>query len=94
MRILKYKGICFDDFTKDDTSSMWSQICCGCLQKYSDKLPTALLDECGEGICGVRGCLSDAHYYIDFPAASYYFADTEANDIDDDEDEGDEYDNG
>ena len=73
---INYNGIEFDDVvinpseyidSGDRVIEVWSQICGGCQDKYSDKL-VGLLDDHGSGICGIKGCGNDddSVLYIDF----------------------------
>lgn len=57
--------VCFDDVTADEDGHKWTQVCRYCKNKYS--IPDNLLDECGSGICGIKGCNREADYYLDFP---------------------------
>jgi hypothetical protein len=64
---LKYNGVFFDDFTKNDDGTYWSQICESCRQKYSESIGNDDLDlNSGNGICGVAGCENESDHYIDF----------------------------
>jgi len=65
-KVLKFKGIVFDDITDQDNGlKMWSQICKCCTEKHN--IDTKYLEEdAGNGICGVEGCENEADHYIDF----------------------------
>ena len=65
--MLIFNNVKFDDYTKNDDSSYWSQICPQCAKKHS--INPKYLDDSGSGICGVYGCEcnSDDIVYIDFP---------------------------
>ena len=75
MSKLKYKGIVFDDFVRDEYGT-WGEICKSCADKYSAVISSEL-DDGGTacGFCGVEGCenhsmdLTIPHYYIDFKEA-------------------------
>ena len=54
----------FDDITIDDNGYKWSQVC-NCHTKKLN-ISELMLDEAGQGICGVIGCENEADYYIDF----------------------------
>jgi len=54
----------FDDITIDDNGHKWSQIS-KCHTKELN-ISESILDEAGQGICGVIGCDNEADYYIDF----------------------------
>lgn len=63
--VLENDVVCFDDFVEDkETGQLWSCICESCAKKY--RVPDNLLDEAGQGICGVQGCWNEADFYIDF----------------------------
>jgi len=66
--LLRFYGVVFDDYTenaKGDGYGHWTQICQGCVDKHG--IDKSLLDEAGQGICGVQGCENKADYYLDFP---------------------------
>ena len=64
---LIYNGIVFDDFVGGD-DGLWSQICENCLFSLSDgQIKAEFVDDCGSGICGVKGCDYESTHYIDFP---------------------------
>lgn len=72
MRIIKYKGICFDDFEQNDDGTHWAEICRECVEKYWE-LVNDVIDDGGtaRGCCSVKGCYNSGnaeenHYYIDF----------------------------
>lgn len=55
----------FDDYVKRyDDGECWSPICKSCVGKFN--VPTELLDEDGQGTCGVKGCNNEADFYWDF----------------------------
>lgn len=55
-KILKYKGITFDDFTEDEYG-IWSQMCKKCQAKYADRISDDYeIQQEGGGVCGVCGC--------------------------------------
>lgn len=60
----EFKGIAFDDVVEGEYN-VWSQVCNACVEKHN--IPKGLLDDAGQGICGVVGCENEADYYIDFP---------------------------
>lgn len=70
-KVLKYKGIVFDDYVIVSESDAWSQICSGCAKKLN--IPPIMLDSHlgAEYICGVEGCENEADYYIDFSGRGY-----------------------
>ena len=53
-------GLILDDFTKGD-EGMWTQVC----DLHSKEFDYADLDDVGQGICGVKGCLKESNYYVD-----------------------------
>jgi hypothetical protein len=59
-----FKGVMFDDVTKEDEYNDWSQICQSCVDRH--KVDKNCLDDAGQGICGVEGCENESDYYIDF----------------------------
>ena len=61
---LTFKGIIFDDWT-DNGEGYWTQICPQCKEKYHSLLGNRI-DECGSGICGIKGCNNEAECYVDF----------------------------
>lgn len=70
-KYLNYKGIIFDDYSKDDNGHYWAEMCQDCFKKYG----AVLVDESDDaacGICSVKGCSNSgnsdgvSHYYIDF----------------------------
>ena len=63
--IIENNAVCFDDFVQDEESGGWACMCKNCVNKY--KITESLLDDAGQGICGVQGCDNEADYYIDFP---------------------------
>jgi len=71
MLVIKYRGVVFDDFNTFEEHgkvyNFWSQICTDCVKNNKEIIKTILLDDCGQGICGVEGCTNEADYYIDFP---------------------------
>ena len=54
--IISYKDLKFDDYTNDNASSVWTQVCKDCLEKNKDVFEERFLDDEGSGICGVLGC--------------------------------------
>ena len=90
MKNLIYKGIIFDEYTKDPDGGVWAEICESCAEKYKDKIANNI-DDGGVacGCCSVKGCANDGkaqdkkHYYIDFPPQQiHYTADAAADNID------------
>jgi hypothetical protein len=72
MKIAHLKGVKFDDFTENDPSGNWSQICGSCQSKHAQLKP--LLNDHGQGSCGVVGCNnedSDNTVYINTSDAEY-----------------------
>lgn len=55
MKLLKYKGITFDDWTEDEYG-IHAQICKQCLDKFSSVLDFELDSSGGVGACSVEGC--------------------------------------
>ena len=69
--ILKVKGIIFDDFTKNDDGSCWSQACINCQRKIQKELGENVIDDHGGGACGLSGCSNqdgEETRYINIPA--------------------------
>lgn len=60
--------LAFDDYTNGE-EGVWTQICKDCVEKYN--IDKKYLDECGSGICGVKGCNNEADFYLDFPETIY-----------------------
>ena len=73
MKVLKYKGILFDDYEQNEDGNYWAEICQECVEKYWD-LINDVIDDGGTArcCCSVKGCFNDGndeekmHYYIDF----------------------------
>lgn len=70
---IEYKGILFDDWSIDDESHVWAEICECCVNKYKALILNELDDGSAIGICSVEGCRVSGlesddtyHYYIDF----------------------------
>jgi hypothetical protein len=66
--MLIYKRVEFDDFTQDAADNggrYWTQMCKKCVDKHG--IDEKLLDNAGQGICGVAGCENESDYYVDFP---------------------------
>lgn len=55
MGLLKYKGIYFDEWTKDEYG-VWGEICADCQKKHKDTLDSELNSNGGFGACSVHGC--------------------------------------
>lgn len=80
MKLLKYKGILFDDWEEEPDGSIWAEICSECAEKYKDVL-TNELDNGGTacGSCSVYECENTGedseslHYYIDFDITQVEF---------------------
>lgn len=69
MSVLKIRGLIFDEFTRNEDGSYWSQMCKDCQVKYKGLL-SDLYDDHGGGACGIEGCDTgdaDDTSYIDFP---------------------------
>ena len=62
-KVLKYKGIIFDEWTKDE-NRYWAMICPNCLKQYEDRIDLEI-DSSGTGCCSVRGCWQDDDNEID-----------------------------
>ncbi len=75
-KMLKYKGIVFDDFTQDEYGT-WATMCEKCADKYESVLPFQKVSFDGGGVCGVCGCsesdeLSEIEIgYIDFEEGEF-----------------------
>lgn len=67
-KLLKYKGIVFDDYVQDfEWKNCWAEICDKCFAKYKDKFEKFDTAGSGIGCCGVKGCTSEsAGIYVDF----------------------------
>lgn len=72
-KYLNYKGIIFDDYSRDNDGHYWAEMCQECSKKYRANLENEL--DGGNtacGICSVHGCSNSgaldgvSHYYIDF----------------------------
>jgi hypothetical protein len=69
--ILIYKGIEFDEFTRDEYG-LWGEICQHCLDKNPQLKEDIDDGMTAMGCCSVRGCKNtgedqeENHYYIDF----------------------------
>ena len=77
MKILKYKGIVFDDWAEDQEEGKivgyWAEICQECVEKYKDLISDDIDDGgTARGCCSIKGCSNTGededrmHYYIDF----------------------------
>lgn len=56
-KMLKYKGILFDDYATDEYGT-WSSMCKKCQEKYKNILSNKEIDNgSGGGVCGVCGCV-------------------------------------
>lgn len=72
MKLLKWRNMLFDDYTKADDGHYWSQLNSEEADCYS--VPNKLLDECpSEPISGIVGSDKIADYYIDFPNGEVKF---------------------
>lgn len=72
-KYLNYKGILFDDYSRDDNGHYWAEICQECFEKYRTIFENELDNgNTACGICSVCGCSNSgeldsvSHYYIDF----------------------------
>ena len=69
MKLLKWRNILFDDYSRydhcDGTGDYWSQVSEKAVEKYG--IDEKYLDDCGQGICGIVGHEEESDYYIDFP---------------------------
>lgn len=87
MKILVYKGIEFDDYTKDEDGAYWAEICQECVEKYWDKVNEDI-DDGGTArcFCSRRGCWNSGNddesmqYYIDFKPEYVSFKEVDEND--------------
>lgn len=59
-----YQLIFFDDFVKEE-GGIWSQICSNCHDKHL-KNHTVIEIPINNLVCGVKNCLNEADFYIDF----------------------------
>lgn len=73
MKLLKYKGIIFDEFVENEDGHYWAEICVECVEKYYDLIIDDIDDGgTARGVCSVKGCWNSGdscevmHYYIDF----------------------------
>ena len=73
MKLLKYKGLIFDDYAQNEDGTYWAEICEKCVKKYWEKIKDDIDDGgTARGYCSVQGCCNDGndemilHYYIDF----------------------------
>lgn len=86
MKILKYKGIAFDDYAQNEDGTFWAEICQECVKKHYDTI-SAEIDDGGTArcFCSVKGCFNngenaDFHFYIDFNNENIVFEeDDESN---------------
>lgn len=58
--------IAFDDAAENEDGSQWACMCRKCVERYG--IDSKYLDEAGQGICSVAGCMNKADFYIDFPS--------------------------
>lgn len=78
MKLLKYKGIFFDEFTEDEFGT-WAEMCYQCAGNYRSKVNDELDRGSACGACSVCGCHNTGedteldHYYIDFDSAEIEF---------------------
>lgn len=87
MKLLKYKGIVFDEWVDDEETGLWAEMCQGCAERHHDKV-AAEIDDGGtaRGCCSVRGCFNDGsddeknHYYIDFKPEYVSFVEADESD--------------
>ena len=88
-KLLKYRGILFDDWT-DDFCDYWAEICAECAEKYDNLINNELKRGCACGFCSVAGCTNNdsntTHYYIDFDMRYVEIIDTEEKHNDQTED--------
>lgn len=70
---INYKGIIFDDYSRDNDGHYWAEICQKCFEKYKGILACELDDgNVACGICSIQGCLNSgasdnvSQYYVDF----------------------------
>ena len=85
MKVLKYKGITFDDFAQNDCGTYYAEICERCVKKHHDRICHDISEGgCPGSICGVEGCFhngdNENHYYIDFDPKGVEFEDVTEND--------------
>jgi len=86
VKLLKYKGIIFDDWAENEDGSIWAEMCAECAEQYKNIL-TNELDDGGtaRGSCSVYGCNhtgednETAHYYVDFNMEYVEFIEEEDN---------------
>jgi len=64
MENLLYKKMIFDDYTKSENGEVWSQICKECVN--DNVIDASELDDAGQGICGIKNCMKESSFYIDF----------------------------
>lgn len=76
MKVLRYKGIIFDDWARDN-HGLWAEMCAECAAKYEKTVADDLDDgTAAAGICSVYGCGNRGtrddkkHYYIDFKSGA------------------------
>lgn len=64
----KGKKIIFDDYSDNaEDDSYWVEMCKHCHNKYRGILGNRADDGgTAPGICSVKGCENEAHYYVDF----------------------------
>lgn len=86
MKELVYKGIVFDDYTKNEDGTYWAEMCVECASKYGDII-TDELDDGGTArcCCSVKGCYNNGddeklHFYIDFKPEFVSFREVTEND--------------
>lgn len=70
---INYKGIIFDDYSRDNDGHYWAEICQECFEKYRGILTSELDDgNIACGICSIQGCSNSgaldnvSQYYVDF----------------------------
>lgn len=70
------KQIVFDDYVDNtfEYNSYWVGMCSHCHNKYKGVLGNRV-DDCGSGVCSVKGCSNEADYYIDFDMNEVAFTD-------------------
>jgi hypothetical protein len=61
------KKIIFDDYVDNtvEYNSYWVGMCKHCYDKHKGILGNRV-DDCGSGLCSVKGCNNEADYYVDF----------------------------
>ena len=85
MKLLKYKGITFDDYAQNEDGTYWAEICKKCAEKHFRPIGCDLKEGGCRGVtCFVEGCFhnddNEEHFYLDFDSEFVSFEDVSEDD--------------